>query len=201
MDGGASVTRVARRKLLWFGGLVALMAGAAVMFRLMEGPFAIFAAALVALIPGRIQRTFYRDLFASRRTMSHGRYAESAEHSRRFLADIRERPGLKRLMWIAWPGRTVDAEAMALNNLGGAQVELGEWDAASRHLEEAIRIDPEYSIPRFNLALIAAVSGDRATAERLLGEARAKGYAPGSIDALMRHADELRTRFASPAAV
>lgn len=195
------MTRVARRKLLWFGGLIVLMAAAAAMFRLMDGPFAIFAAALVALIPGRIQRTFYRDLFAARRTMSQGRYAESAEHSRRFLADLREQPGLKRLMWIAWPGRTVDAEAMALNNLGGAQVELGEWDAASRHLTEAIRLDPEYSVPRFNLALIAAVRGDRATAERLLGEARAMGYARGSIDALMRHADELRARSASPAAV
>lgn len=195
------MTRVQRRKLLWFGGLVALMAAAAVMFRLMDGPFAIFAAALVALIPGRVQRTFYRDLFAARRTMSHGRFAESVEHSRRFLADIREQPGLRRLMWIAWPGGTVDAEAMALNNLGGAQLELGEWDDASRHLTEAIRLDSEYSIPRFNLALLAAVRGDQATAERLFAEARARGFTRGSMEAMMLHADELRTRFAPPATV
>ncbi len=193
------MTRVARHRLFWLAGLAVLMALAVLMFRVLAGPFAIFGAAVVALLPARLQRTFYRDMLAGRRLMAQGKYEQSVEFSRRFLDDIRERPGLKRIMWLSWPGRTTDAEAMVLNNLAAAQIELGEWDDASGHLADAIELDPEYSVPRFNLALLAAIRGDRENAERLLAQAASLGYTRGTIDPILKHADELRARY-QPAA-
>jgi tetratricopeptide (TPR) repeat protein len=193
------VTRVARFRLGWFAAAAILVVALALLLPRDGGPMALFAVAVVLLLPGRIMRTFYRDMLAGRRLMAQGKYEKSAEFSRRFLETIRERPGLKRVMWLSWPGKTADAEAMVLNNLAAAEIELGEWDAASGHLADAIEIDPEYSVPRVNLALLAAIRGDREQAERLLAQATSLGYARSRIEPILKHGDELRARYA-PAA-
>ena len=81
---------------------------------------------------------------------------------------------------------TVDAEAMTLNNIGAAQVDLGRLDEAERSLEAAIAIDPQYPLPFFNLAVVHSARNDREHAERAAAEAARLGFPGSTMDAVRR---------------
>lgn len=153
----------------------------------------LFLLVLVMVLPGRLQAVFYRDLFTARRLQAEGRNEESIVHTGRFLETIRERPALKRLLILS-SFYTVDVEAMALNNLGAAQLQLGRWDEADAALRKALELDPEYPIPWFNLAVLAAARGDEEAARRLHADAESLGYRGTRFDKLVRMGQELRAK-------
>jgi tetratricopeptide (TPR) repeat protein len=148
----------------------------------------------VLLVPGRVQGRYYRDFFRARELVDERRFAESLPFGERFLDRIRARPGLKRLVWLSWPAYSPDIEAMALNNLGAAHLELGDFEAAERRLGEAMALDPLYPVPVFNLAMLAAVGGDTAAAMRLLEECVRLGYRRTAIDDLIHRSQALLAR-------
>lgn len=171
--------------------LVLAAIGAGVLLAVAVGGWAgLLAAALLMLLPGRIQGFFYRDFFRGRRLFSQGRYADAVPHFERFLAAVRARPWIKRLLWLQFAAYTTDIEAMTLNNLGGAHIQLGNLDAGERYLREALAIDARYPVALYNLSRVAAVRGDEADAERLLAEAARLGFSGGGIDALLQAAGE-----------
>jgi tetratricopeptide (TPR) repeat protein len=165
------------------------------------GHAAWLAAIGVLLIPGRVQGHYYRDLFRGRRSIDEQQYEAGLFYTQRFLILIRERPKLKRLLWLGWPIYTDDAEAMALNNLGAAHLELGEWDAATAAFHEALGLDARYPMPCFNLALLAEAKGERSEAERLFHEAALRGLCNTSIDDLIHRAQSVLARIEGRGAV
>ncbi|MFN7974238.1 MAG: sulfatase-like hydrolase/transferase [Acidobacteriota bacterium] len=69
-------------------------------------------------------------------------------------------------------------DARAFYNLGTFRVEEEDLDAAARHFERAILLDPRYLRARLALAVVDLDQGDRAAAEKQIAEIRA--LAPGS---------------------
>lgn len=188
------MNRTTRYKLGYLLVLIGLALGAWWLVRTVDSLVPVIALALVLMIPGRLQGHFYRDLFRGRRLLAEGKLDASLEHSERFLATVRRRPGLKPLLWLGWSVYTPDVEAMTLNNLGAAHLGLGRLDAATQAFEEALRIDPQYPIPFFNLAVIRQVQGNTAEAAQLQERASALGYAQGGADRLIQSAQAVLAR-------
>lgn len=194
------MNRVRLLKLAYLAVLTALAAGTFAVGALTgAGMLPLFLMVVVVMLPGRIQAAFYRDLYASRRLLAQGRPAESIEHSRRFLELMHERPGLKRLLWLTWSIYTTDVEAMALNNLGAAEMQLGRWSAAEDAFTRALALDHRYAIPRFNLAVIQAARGNTSETERLLDEAVHNGYPRPKLASVQKMGDDLRAKGEAPA--
>lgn len=178
------MSRPLRSKLLYVCCLAAL-AGCMVAW-VVYSPYdkwlTVLAASLILLIPGRIQGAVFRDHYRGRKLMSVGEYEAAIDHFERFLLQIRKQPWKKHFIWMAWGIYSWDIEAMTLNNLGAALIDLGRFDAAKMRLDDALRVDPQYAVPHFNLAVLASVQGDEAAARQHISCAEALGYARTPVD-------------------
>jgi tetratricopeptide (TPR) repeat protein len=171
--------------------LVLAAIGAGVLLSVAVGGWqGLLVAVLLMLLPGRIQGFVYRDFFRGRRLFSQGQYADAVPHFERFLDSVRARPWIKHLLWLQFAAYTTDIEAMTLNNLGGAHIQLGDLDAGERYLREALAIDARYAMALYNLSRVAALRGDEADAERLLAEAARLGFSGSGLDALLQASGE-----------
>jgi tetratricopeptide (TPR) repeat protein len=174
-------------------GLIAISAIALVAaYRHWQPPAVVvlmLAAAL--LVPSRVQGWYWRDFFRGRRLLAAGRAQEAALHFERFLAQIRAQPSLRRLIWLNGAMYTRDVEAMTQNNLGAALLQVGDLKAARSALDTAVRLDPLYPMPYFNLALLAQAEGAPAAAAGLLERSRALGFDRATCDQLLGAAGRL----------
>ena len=178
------MSRPLRSKLLYVFALAMLVAVVATL--VVSSPFdkgvVLIATALVLLIPGRIQGFVFRDHYRGRRLMGAGEFEAAIDHFERFLVQVRDKPWKKRFIWFAWGIYSWDIEAMTLNNLGAALMNIGRFDASKNRLEEALRVDSKYPVPHFNLAVLAAAQGDEAQAHEHIYRAEALGYARTPMD-------------------
>ncbi|MEM1118467.1 MAG: tetratricopeptide repeat protein [Bacteroidota bacterium] len=189
------MSRTTRFKLLYVGLLVVLGALALIILSSLNWSYgAVAVVVVILLIPGRVQGHFYRDLFKGRRLVEAGRYNDSIQHSERFLREVRRRPGLKRLIWFAGVIYTDDPEAMALSNIGVAHLEAGRFDAAETTLREALRVDPEYPLPLYNLAVLFEASGKHEEAVGFFQNAAALGYQRDGFDQVVHRAGSILAR-------
>jgi tetratricopeptide (TPR) repeat protein len=133
-------------------------------------------------------------------------FAASKQCSERFLVQIRAEPWRKHLIWLVTSAYSRDPEVLALNNLEGAEVQLGEWQSARKHLNHAIELDPVCPLPYYNIAVMLDAAGDVAQATQWFGEAKRRGFTHGRSDryfmaAQARYAEiDGRGRPQSPAA-
>jgi tetratricopeptide (TPR) repeat protein len=175
-------------KLLYLAAVLVLAAVALVIittaFRGRES-FGAILVILLLLVPGRFQGMFFRNLFRGRRLLDSGHPKEALPHLQAFLAQLKESPWKKKLIWLAWSVYTPDADAMAWNNIGAAHTNLGNWEEAKAAFGKALAIDEKYPLPHLNLARIAIVQGDGANAEHHLDSAKKLGYRATSIDQLI----------------
>lgn len=170
--------------------VLALIAGGAI-WALGGSITAFLVVALLFLVPGRIQGIFFRDLFRGRRLLAEGDVAQSIAASQQFLAQVRNRPWQKNLIWLAGTLYTTDVEAMALNNIGTAHLHSGEFEQAQRCFREALALDGQYPLPLHNLAVIAEIALDREQARELFAAARDRGFANSSMDQVVSAAQAL----------
>jgi hypothetical protein len=134
------MSRTARRKFRYFAA-IALGCGAILwciwINRLGGGTVVLIVLAL--LVPGRVLGYFWRDLLTGLRLLRERQFAQSARHSKKFLQDIGRRPWIQHFTWVGAGTYSRDAKALALalNNLGAAEIFLGEFAAARAHLEQS----------------------------------------------------------------
>jgi tetratricopeptide (TPR) repeat protein len=114
---------------------------------------------LTLLLSGTVQAFFWAELLAGLHELHRRNFSASKAHSEQFLAELRDRPWLARLIWLGTSSYSVSAEAMALNNLGTAELELGEVDAARNHFNEAIAADLKCPLPYRNMGLLVLREG------------------------------------------
>lgn len=189
------MSRPTRYKIGYLLALIVVSAIAVfVMSNLRGSTAALFAVVAVLVIPGRVQGVFYRDLFRGRRLLSGGHAAEAEAHFERFLALVRESPWRKWLIWLSWSVYTPDVEAMTLNNLGAARIQLGKRGEAATSLGEALEIDPQYPIPYFNLAILHELEGNRESAEQAATAAGCLGFSGGKIEQVVLAAQSVFAR-------
>lgn len=180
------MTRTSRYKAIYFAEVAigaALVVGVVCHFRLSLPVAALLLLSL--LIPGRILGFFWRDLLRGLRLLKAKDYLESKRHSELFLATIQCEPWRKKLIWLGSGTYSRDPEALALNNLGAAEIGLGEFDAAKRHLEASMKVDPLNPLPTFNLGVMYRALGDESQAALWFREASRLGYSNTILDRIV----------------
>ena len=178
-----AMSRPSKYKALYFGGVgagVALCLWLVLFLHWKTAGLVVLGSVL--LLPGRVLGFFWRDLLRGLRLLNAHRFAESKRCSQRFLADVRARPWLKRLIWLGSSTYSRDPEALALNNLGAAEIMLGEWDQAQSHLQASLGVDPRNPLPCFNLGKLLMALGDQQGAVHWFDQAVALGYSQTLVD-------------------
>lgn len=192
------MTRPDRQKLLYIAILTALgLACAGVVTALHFTPLTVSCVAIALLIPGRLGAAAFRSFYLGRKAMGDQRFSDAIQLFEQFRRDIRKAPWKKRFIWFAWPIYTLDVEAMTLNNLGAANLELGRWDEAERYFGEALERDSCYSIPHFNLAVLAKLRREEALASEHAVESSRLGFRGSASDRIATKAAALYARFQS----
>jgi tetratricopeptide (TPR) repeat protein len=177
------MTRPTRLKILYGVAVVLMIAIALAILKAVNfSPTAVILLALLFLIPGRINGHYWRDFYTGRRMMESGWNADAIKEFEKFLNRLRENPTLKHLIWFVWGFYTRDVEAMTQNNIGAVLIREGSLDQAEERLAQAIKIDDQYPIPYYNMALIGEMRGDREAAVASLGTAESLGYQQTKID-------------------
>jgi tetratricopeptide (TPR) repeat protein len=187
------------RTAVYKGIYFATLAGAGVLVLVALSCFHFSSIALVAvllalLVPGRILGFFWGDLLRGLRLLNAREYAQSKTFSERFLAEVRRRPWIKHLVWLGSSSYSRDPEVLALNNMGAAEVALGELDLARKHLGEAVALDSLCPLPFYNLGVLANATDDSIEAERCFAQAAKLGFARGLSDKIVMAS---QTRFAN----
>jgi len=188
------MTRSARYRLLYLISLLifgAAALGIVVSLSPADRMLGVLVVVAVLLIPGRIQGFAFRDHYRGRRLLEAGQTEAAIKHCERFLAQIRAKPWQKRLIWFAGVIYSANIEAMTLNNLGVAHQHRGDWDESRRCLEQALSLDPQYPIPQFNLAVVAAACDDQNGSQQYLDEAHLLGYRRTRLDQVMQVAQQI----------
>src|SRR5690606_15160624 len=117
--------------------------------------------------------------------------SEAMDHLERFLDDVRARPWLKPMIWLSWSIYTREVEAMTLNDIGAANLALGNLEESERAFREALALDREYPLPHFNMAVLHEMRGNRILTDESLAESTRLGYSGGTIDAIVNRAQSL----------
>ena len=176
------MTRTAKYKALY---LPILVSGSIIVFAIgmawgdrtnILPPFALVLLAIGMFMPRHLLRFLWRDLLAGMRLMKRKDYAASKLRSERFIAKVRKAPWLKHMSWLVTGSYSGDPEALALSNLGAAEIKLGAFEAAQSHLEEAIALDPENPLPLGNMGVLRLQVGTWAEASPWFEKARALGW-------------------------
>ncbi|MEX2151545.1 MAG: tetratricopeptide repeat protein [Steroidobacteraceae bacterium] len=189
------MTRTTRYKIQYAVVLVVGVAlAAALSWWLRYQVVTLLVIAGILLIPGRVSGFIWRDFYRSRRLHDLGQYEASLKSSQRFVNHLAERPHLRRYWWLAWAVYSRDPLAMALNNIGSTQLELGMLEEAEASFREALKCDPEYPIPHFNLAVLCMVRNDRLKAEEHANNAVELGYYRNAADRMLHAASRLLAR-------
>ena len=153
-----------------------------------------FIVLLVTLVlPGRVLGFFWRDLLRGLRLLNTRQFAESRRHSQLFLQTLHKRPHLRKLVWLGSSTYSRNPEVLALNNLGAAELHLGEIESAKEHLARATMIDRKCPLPYFNMGLIYILEENVEEAERCFQKAARLGYKNRLSDRIVKAA---QARFA-----
>ncbi|MFO0600275.1 MAG: tetratricopeptide repeat protein [Myxococcaceae bacterium] len=140
---------------------------------------------LVALL---VTRPFHR----ARALLAQRRFDEAALELAAFEQDVQS-AAWKRVMGAMAVGLyTSNPLAAARNTLGAVRLEQGRLEDAKKHFVTALELDPGYAVPHGNLAVLAAMSGDRASAEEARVKAKSLGFAPKLLERVI--ADTLAGR-------
>lgn len=119
-------------------------------------------------------------------------FDEAASELAAFETSLLEQGWKRRLAGLAVGLHTADPVAAARNTLGAVRLEQGRLDDARTHFSKALELDPGYGVPWGNLAVLAAMTGDRAKAEEARLEAAKRGFSPRLLAKVIE--DKLRAR-------
>jgi len=174
-------TSTYKRHYLAVIGAAAVVSLAIIMYFDVHG-IGVLLLALIFAAPTRIGYYFLHDLFRGRTLVDKHQPVEAIAATRRYLDTLDRQPWRQYFIHTFYSIYTWSTRAMALNNLGAAKIELGQFDEAAACLAQAIALDEAYPIPYWNLAIIAAVQEDHAQSNRLRLKAEQLGYRHDSID-------------------
>ena len=177
------MSRVTRYKIGYVIALLALAGCVIALARLVEpGPWLVATIVLVLIVPGRVQGLLFRDLFRVRRDLDRNSAESALTHFNSFLSTIKAQPWRKPALWLSWSLYTPNVEAMTRNNIGSAQLSLGDLASAEEAWNAALALDPLYPLPHANLALVAAARDNKVAMAQHLDKARALGYRGAAFD-------------------
>lgn len=128
------------------------------------------------------------DYFVGRRHEKRSRWRQAADRYERFekkLVKTRWRRGTVLLYFGIY---TFDAIAIVRNRIAECLLALDDLDAAERWLRAAQERDLDNPAPYVNLAVVAVLRHDRATAHRQMSRAVHLGFSPVTAQQIMHRA-------------
>ena len=192
------MNRTLKYKLLYVTLLALGGAGAAAIWIIIDlGVAGLLIAGVVFLVPPRIGGYFLRDLYLSRRYCTAGKYDDAIAAGERFLDTLEQQPWRQHLIYLFFGFYTWNTRAMALNNIGAAEMELGRLDAAEARLGEALGLDQDFPLPYYNLAITAAALEDHQRSARMLSRAAELGYERSITDRAISRVGDAYARYQS----
>lgn len=184
--------------LKWCYALTMLSAFAAGFYALatkaISSSTAVIAVAAILFIPGRIVGYVWRDFLQGKRHTDAKQWDEAIPLFESFLKRLKGTPIIGWLIWTGPSIYTVSTHAMVMNNLGVCNLELGRLPLAKEQLLEALKLDDRYPLPHHNLAILASVEKDEASAQYHVSEARRLGYTGSSMDMILQKSKEIYAR-------
>jgi tetratricopeptide (TPR) repeat protein len=137
------------------------------------------------LLPGRVLAFFWRNLLRGLRLLRERRFEESKAHTEAFLCELDQKPWLKNLIWLGFGTYSRSPTCFALNNLGAAEIGLGEMTGAREHLYAAMQADEACPLPYFNMGVLCTALSEHEEAQTWYEKAAALGYSRSVIDAII----------------
>jgi tetratricopeptide (TPR) repeat protein len=179
--------------LMFIFGLVGLIAiGIGLAYLLPQSTGLLLVLGGISLfLPGRLLAHYWKDYFEGQKLQVRRKHLDALVHFERFLRLLRERPALKKFIWLTEWIYTRNAEVLALTNMGVCYLRLNNLDEAEQRLLEAARLDPLSPLPHYNLSVAYHALGDKDRAEEHLNKAAALGYRAASIKGLAKAAQEV----------
>ena len=130
---------------------------------------------LIAFLPNRIQGFKFRDFYNARNVMSKRNYKDSTEQFEAFLKKLKKDPSLQKYEKFMININTKSILALTENSLGASYLMMGDLSKAEEHFEEAIKADPMYATPHYNLGLVSFARRQDAKGKEYYDKARALG--------------------------
>jgi len=183
------LSRTSYYKLIYFG--MVLGGGGVVAWLIYKyhqqlGIGGILLLVALMLLPGQILAFFWRDLLQGFRLLRERRFADSKRHSEAFLRDLERRPWLRHFIWLGFGTYSRSPLCFALNNLGAAEIELGESDNARLHLVAAMQADENCALPYYNMGVLEGSLGQHEEARKWYEQAASLGFSRSTIDAIIQ---------------
>ncbi len=194
------MSRVTASKILYISLILILITGFLLLIqkvRIIDNTFIIIALCIILLIPGRIQRHFFKDFYTARKMLDGLRYSESLDLNTRFLQYITNKPQVKKLMFFSWGIYTRDIEAMTHNNMASALIFLGNLENAAEHLNRAIILDSKYPLPFYNYSVLSIIDGNMNAAEEYFNKSKQLGFKKTSFDDLINKIQSITAAYQS----
>lgn len=139
------------------------------------------AVLMVALLAGK-------SFFLGRSAMRAGRWDDAFQAFQTFHDQQLGRGWQARLSFLFAGIYTADGVALALNNQGAVRLNQRQLDEAEALFRKALARDRQYAMPHVNLAIVAAMRGDAATAEAESTRARELGFRRRGLQQAVRAA-------------
>lgn len=115
---------------------------------------------IITTISNIRQKRNYKNFAEGKSLLDKGKYEECTKLFNKFILDMEKKTSLKKTTLFSFGLYTKSYEAMTYNNLGSANLNLGNLDEAQLYLDKAVSIDNDYGIPYVNLALLARLNND-----------------------------------------
>jgi hypothetical protein len=128
------------------------------------------------------------DFFIARRQGTRRRWRDAAERYQKFEKKLLAARWRRITVLLYFGIYTFDGIAIVRNNIAQSLMNLDEFEAAERWLKAALERDLHYALPYVNLAAIAAIRRDSATAHRQMSRAVHLGYSPAGAQQILRRA-------------
>jgi len=192
------MSRTTRYRLIYMLALSAVVVAVARAFAAMDdskGVIIVLGFVLLLSIgwPLRLRQA-WPEYWDGMRLLSDGRARAAAVQFEKFLERLRQQPSLRRWMWLLPSAQSRSIEALTLNRLGDARLAHAEFHESQVAYEAALKIDPQYATPHYNLAVLAGLFGYMDEALEHLAEARRCGHVTASERRLKADIHDVRAR-------
>ena len=153
------------------------------------------ALGVVPMILTRIAGYCWKNLILGRRLLDQNDFNRANECFHEFKIELNSAKYLRWLIWISPSFYTTSANALASNNIGVCNLELGQYEAAELNFRDALEYDSKYPLPFYNLAILDALSGNIESRDRNLSKSVELGFNTGSVDRVIQKSKSLYARY------
>ncbi len=157
---------------------------------IMKGFAALLAIQLFIIWHNRKQKENLKTFNVARKLHKQGRYNEAINMFLIYLKEVKDSPDKEKTTVLNFGVYTHSTVAMSYNNIGAGCIEMGQYVKAEESLQRAVEVDSDYSIPYYNLAIIATINGEDELVNRYMTKLSALGY-PATMDQINEKIESL----------